>query len=90
MNNTGTIHDLESDLRDRDINFRRGAKYAVISAAYYGGRGYTTHQTPEAAARQSRRVADYSHKIIDHEGRVYGANGDELVAVGWLRQESGT
>jgi hypothetical protein len=91
MSNTGTIRDVESDLYDRDIEFRKGTIYAVVLAAYYGGRdAYTTHRTPEAAIRQSRSMAAYSHKIIDHEGRVYGANGNELVAVGWLRQESGT
>ena len=71
MSNSGTIHDLNSDQFDRDINFRSDCIYAVVLAAFYGGRGYTTHKTAQAAVNQSMRMADYSHKIIDSDGNIY-------------------
>lgn len=71
MSGTGTIHDIESDLYDRDIRFRDGENFAVVLAAYYGGSGYTTHNTAEAAIKQSGRVQDYSHQIIDRAGNRY-------------------
>ena len=45
MSNTGSIHDIASDNFDRDIKFPAGAKYAVVLASYYGGKGYTMHKT---------------------------------------------
>ncbi len=81
---TGTIHDLASQHFDRDIEFGNGRKYAVVKAAYYGGKGYTTHKTKEAAIEASERISDYSHSIIDVEGNVYDAHGDELVWGGKL------
>lgn len=71
MSGTGTIHDIASDLFDRDIRFPDGAKYAVVLAAYYGGRGYTTHRTADAAIAQARRVSGYSHRVIDADGTEY-------------------
>ena len=79
MSGTGTIHDLASDQFDREIVFAPGCEYAVVLAAYYGGKGYTTHKTAEAAIAASRKVKDYSHRIIDVEGRTYTANGDKLI-----------
>jgi hypothetical protein len=76
--NTGSIHDLSSDMHDREIVFPMGTKYAVVCAAYYGGKGYTTHCTEGAAIAQSRKWQDYSHKIIDVNGSEYVANGDRL------------
>ena len=78
MSGTGTIHDIASDLFDRGIRFSTGCKYAVVLAAYYGGKGYTTHKTANAAARKSYALsmADYSHKIIDDEGNTYTAVRD--------------
>jgi len=74
---TGSIHDLASDLMDRDIKFPAGSKYAVVLAAYYGGKGYTTHKTAGATIRQSN-ISNYSHSIIDADGNGYGVNYDRL------------
>lgn len=71
MSNSGSIHDTASDNFDRDIVFAAGCKYAVVRASYYGGKGYTTHKTEEAAIAASRKQGDYSHAIIDTEGREY-------------------
>lgn len=68
MSGTGDIHDIASDLFDRDIVFAPGCVYAVILAAYYGGKGYTTHRTPEAAIAASRKVKDFSRIIADVRG----------------------
>jgi len=78
MSGTGAIHDIASDLMDRDIEFPAGSKYAVVIAAYYGGKGYTTHKTEGAAIKQARHMADYSHEIIDLNGNLYGINCDRL------------
>lgn len=71
MSGTGSIHDLASDMFDRDIVFPAGCKFAVVIAAYYGGRGYTTHKTEQAAIKAARKVKDYSHRIIDTDGAEY-------------------
>lgn len=71
MSNTGTCHDLASDNFDRDIKFPKDAIFAVVLAAYYGGKGYTTHKTEGAALTQSNRIKDYSHQIIDDKGNVF-------------------
>lgn len=69
MSNTGSIHDTESDMHDRVIKFREGEKYAVVLAAYYGGKGYRTAQTAERALELSMGWAkEYSHIVIDDEG----------------------
>jgi len=79
MSGTGSIHDIASDLYDRDIMFREGERFAVVLAAYYGGRGYTTHRTEEATIRQAHNVGEYSYEIIDSDGNFYAVNGDQLV-----------
>ena len=76
--NTGSIHDIASDMYDREIVFPAGHKYAVVCASYYGGKGYTVHCTEHAAIAQSRRWAEYSHEIIDVTGKEYVANGNKL------------
>ena len=78
MSGTGSIHDLASDLMDRDIKFPAGSKYAVVLAAYYGGKGYTTHRTEGAAIKQSNSMTNYSHNIMDTDGNLYGVNYDRL------------
>ena len=80
MSGTGSIHDVASDQFDRDIKFGKDATYAVVRAAYYGGKGYTTHKTAESAIAQSRKEskANYSHTIIDVDGNEYSINGDTL------------
>jgi len=76
MSNSGSIHDIASDMRDRPIYFAADCKYAVVLAAYYGGKGYTTHRTAEAAVAASRRNRDYSHEIIDEAGNQYMVESD--------------
>lgn len=75
MSGTGTIHDLESDQYDRVIKFPEGHKYAVVLADYYSG-NYTTHKSETAAGKQSYKMREYSHKIIDADGRTYTAIRD--------------
>jgi hypothetical protein len=72
---TGDIHDIRSEHYDREITFRGATKYAVIRAAYYGGKGYTTHATEQSAIAESLRLQrqDYSHSIIDRDGNAYRA-----------------
>jgi hypothetical protein len=82
MSGTGSIHDIASDMQDREIKFGKGCKYAVVLSSYYGGKGYTTHQTAEAAARASRKNKDYSHAIIDTDGNRYTTDYDnQLVKI---------
>lgn len=75
MSNSGTIHDIAAEY-DRDVVFAPGAKYAVVLASYYGGKGYTTHKTAAAAIAASHRKRDYSHEIIDEDGVRYTIESD--------------
>lgn len=79
MSGTGSIHDIASDLYDRDIVFAPGCKYAVVLSSYYGGKGYTTHKTEFAAIAQSHKQREYSHKIIDSDGNSYSVYDGQLV-----------
>lgn len=78
MSNTGSIHDIASDTRSREIVFVNGAQYAVVLAAYYGGRGYSTHRTESAAAKAAKLNTSYSLTVIDRAGREYYVNGNTL------------
>ena len=84
MSGSGSIHDAASDTQDRRIDFCNGGKFAVVLASYYGGKGYTTHRTAEAAASASKASKHYSHTIIDASGVEYrikpGYWDDTLVA----------
>ena len=81
--NTGTIHDIAAECFNRDIDFPTGSIYAVVCASYYGGKGYTTHRTEQAAIKASKALGDYSHQIIDSDGDTYiicpGCDSDTLV-----------
>jgi len=79
MSNSGSIHDIAADQWDRVITFAPGCIYAVVLSSYYGGKGYTTHKTEAAAIAASNRCRDYSHTIIDTEGREYTVYGDQLI-----------
>ena len=68
MSGTGSIHDIASDMYDRDIIFAPGCNYAVVLAAYYGGKGYTTHKTESAAIAAAKCQEDYSLAVIDRDG----------------------
>jgi hypothetical protein len=78
MSGTGTIHDIASDLYDRDVEFGDEDKYAVVTAAYYGGKGYTTHETDDDAIAAARDLDGCSYEIIDEFGSTYAINGDRL------------
>ena len=80
MSNSGSIHDIASSDFDRDIVFAAGCKFAVVTAAYYGGKGYTTHKSEAAACKAARSLGNYSHTIIDSAGVEYIANQDFLVS----------
>ena len=71
--NSGSINDIASDMFDREIVFGKDCKYAVVSASYYGGKGYTTHRTEESAVAGSKRN-ECSHAIIDTQGNYYADN----------------
>lgn len=75
---SGTIHSLAAEGFDREIVFHHGARFAVVISSFYGGNGYSTHRTEEAAAKASRETQE-SHEIIDAEGRIYDVvNFDQL------------
>ena len=78
MSGTGSIHDIGSDLEDREIKFPDGFKFAVVKSSFYGGKGYTTHRTGEATIRASKRISQYSHEILDVYGDTWSVNGDVL------------
>lgn len=79
MSGTGNIHDIASDLYDREIVFQYGCKYAIVLASHYGGKGYTTHRTESAAIAAYKRNTGYSRKIIDTDGNLYAVCGDQLI-----------
>lgn len=81
MSNTGSIYDLASDQYDRDIRFRAGEVYAIVDAAYYGGKGYSTYRSVTTAIKASRKHP-YAHQIIDARGQVYAVDYDRLVSQG--------
>lgn len=72
----GSIHMIASTLYDREIRFPKGHKYAVVLASYYGGRGYTTHKTELTAIKATKRNREFSHVIIDSDGRPYDIEPD--------------
>lgn len=85
MSGTGSIHDLADQHRERVIKGR--GKYAVVLAAFYGGRGYTTHATEGAAIRQAKKLRKngYSLQILDSDGkRVEVCNDRGTERLGWV------
>lgn len=70
---TGSIHDIASSDYDREIRFPKGSVYAVVLAAYYGGKGYTTHRSMATAIMSSERLCrrGVSHDIIDVMGNSF-------------------
>ena len=78
---SGSIHDIASAHYDREIRFRKGTRFAVVNASYYGGKGYTTHKTVLAAIAESERRSE-SHEIIDIEGNRLCVVGHKLYKTG--------
>ena len=81
MSGTGTIHDIASDMYDRDIVFAHGCKWAVVLAAYYGGKGCTTHRTMAATIAAARCAGDYSFRVIGRGGEEYAINYNDMERV---------
>ncbi len=71
MSEIGTIHDIASQHYDREIKFPKGAKYAMVLSSYYGGKGYTTHQSDSATIQADKRNREYSRIIIGVDGWSY-------------------
>jgi hypothetical protein len=79
MSGTGSIHDIASDLWERTICFPENHQYAVVLAAFYGGKGYTVHRTEEAVIQKIMELKDYTHYILDVDGHSYEFDGFRLV-----------
>lgn len=77
QSNTGSIHDLASDTMDRVIKIPASAGYIIILAAYYGGKGYSTHSTAEAAGKKVKNLIknNYSFRVFDAEGSYLDWDG---------------
>jgi hypothetical protein len=71
QSNTGSIHDIASQNYDREIKFPKGAQFAVVLSSYYGGKGYTTHQSEAATIQADKRQREYSRQIIGVDGWLY-------------------
>jgi len=72
MSNTGTIHDLASDMYDRVIDFGNRFNYAVILPSYYGDR-FTRHEKFTGVMRQYKKWKDFGGvTVIDKNGIVFG------------------
>lgn len=76
MSGTGSIRDLASQHYNREIRFPKGAKYAVVLASYYGGRGYTTHRSESATIQADKRNSEFSRRIIGVDGYYYEVDYD--------------
>lgn len=68
------IHSLANQHHDREINFPKGSEFAVVYPSYFGGKGYTTHRTEEAAIRAANK--EYYCSIVGDDGAVYDDNGN--------------
>lgn len=58
---------------ERRICFEGNERYAVIEAAIYGGKGYTTHANADEAAQEAVRLDGINHSyiILDKDGKRY-------------------
>ena len=74
---SASVYEIASNIMDRKIHFGPGCVFAVVLAAYYGGKGYTTHKTEQTAIRAAKKVsAAYSYEIIDTTGARYSIVAD--------------
>ena len=69
MSNTGSIHDLASDMYDRVIDMGDKYQFAVVCPAYYNIKS-TRHSTFELALSQGRRMSGYNPSILDCRGDI--------------------
>ena len=66
-----SIHSIRNQQYEREIRFYGENQYALVLAAYYGGKGYTTHNSIEQLAKIAKKNKGYSFDIIDREGNRY-------------------
>ena len=82
MSGTGSVHDIASQHFVREIKFPKGARYAVVLASSYGGKGYTTHATESATVQADRRNKEFSRQIVGSDGYWYEIYDDKLIKSG--------
>ena len=73
MTGTGSIYSLASEHYDRIIKFKNGCRFAFVEIAFYGGKGYKTFKSAEAAVAFWRKT-DFMGKVIDDAGTLYFVN----------------
>ena len=80
QSNSGSIHDLASDTSDRQIKIPATAEYVIILAAYYGGKGYSTHATADSAAKKAKilKKDKYSFEVFRADGSHLEWDGFDL------------
>lgn len=80
QSNSGSIHDIASDMRAREIRVPDNATHIIILSSYYGGKGYTTHTDAEAAAKKCKalRKDGTSYQVFSAEGQSLDFDGWEF------------
>ena len=81
QSNSGSIHDLASDMRDREIRIPAAATHLIILSSYYGGKGYSTHSSAEAAAKKVRSLKKdgTSFEVFEADGTHIEWDGCDFV-----------
>ena len=69
MSNTGSIHDLASDMYDIDIDMGDKYLFVVVCPAYYNVKP-TRHSTFELALSQAKKMSKYGPSILDCRGNI--------------------
>ena len=77
--NSGTIHDLASDLYDRQINLGNRFNYTVVLPSFFGDVS-SRHKTTDAVVRKVRSLHSqgYAPVIIDRLGQQWDLDYDTL------------
>jgi hypothetical protein len=78
QSNTGSIHDISSAMMAREIKIPAGTSHIIVLSSYYGGRGYSTHQSAASAAAKIRSL-----KKDNYSFRVFSDTGENLEWDGW-------
>lgn len=86
MSGTGSIYDLESDQFDRCILLSSRTEFVVVLPAYYGGRGFSRHNTLHAAIKRYRKEQrdGYNPVLLSRDAKkmlVMRGNDGEWTAV---------
>lgn len=79
--NSGSIHDLASDMRDRNIKIPAAAEFIIILSSYYGGRGFTTHASYDSAVKKAKQLRNdnFSFQIFTSDGENLDFDGWDIV-----------